>query len=253
MKDKPTLLFLLLGGFFVTNALIAEFIGVKIFSLEKTLGFSPFSVSLFGQENLGLNLSAGVLLWPVVFVVTDVINEYFGKRGVKLLSYMTVVLIMYAFLMVFLAIVLVPADFWPGTQVENGVTDMNIAFRWIFGQGLWIIIGSLVAFLVGQLVDVFVFQQLKKWTGEKNLWLRVTGSTIVSQFIDSFIVLFIAFYIGADWPLVLVLAIGLVNYSYKFTIAVLLTPLLYLIHYVIDHLFLGEELAQELKLTALEG
>jgi hypothetical protein len=75
------------------------------------------------------------------------------------------------------------------------------------------------AFLFGQMIDVYVFHYLKMKTGEKSLWLRATGSTLVSQFIDSFVVLFIAFYIGADWSLSLVLAIGVVNYIYKFTVA----------------------------------
>ena len=86
---------------------------------------------------------------------------------------------------------------------------MDVAYRKIFGQGLWIIIGSLVAFLVGQILDVAVYQRIKKSTGEKLLWLRATGSTLVSQFVDSFVVLIIAFYIGADWELGRVLAIGL--------------------------------------------
>jgi len=62
--QKQTRLFIFLGGFFVANALIAEFIGVKIFSLEKSLGFDPFDLSFFGNANLGFNLTAGVLLWP---------------------------------------------------------------------------------------------------------------------------------------------------------------------------------------------
>src|SRR4030065_2657093 len=108
---------------------------------------------------------------------------------------------------------------------------MHKAFRAIYGQGLWIIVGSLVAFLVGQLVDVTVFHLVKSKTGSKKIWLRATGSTLVSQFIDSFVVLFIAFYIGAGWELELVLAIGIVNYMYKFSVAVILTPVLYVIHY----------------------
>ena len=126
---------------------------------------------------------------------------------------------------------------------------MDVAFRKIFGQGLWIIFGSMVAFLIGQIVDVITFHRIKKATGEKKVWLRATGSTLVSQFIDSFVVLFIAFYIGADWELVRVLAIGVVNYIYKFGMAIVLTPLIYLAHYIIDQ-YLGEELANEMKLSA---
>lgn len=252
LDHKATVLFLVLGGFFITNTIVAEFIGVKIFSLEKTFGFIPFDWTLFGVEGLGFNLTAGVLLWPVVFVMTDIINEYYGVKGVRRLSNMAVFFILYAFLMVFIAMKVAPNDWWQNISgvisddPASSVIDMDLAFRKVFGQGLWIIIGSLVAFLVGQLVDVFVFQKIKSWTGEKKVWLRATGSTLVSQLIDSYVVLIIAFYIGADWDLVRVLAIGIMNYFYKFFMAIILTPIIYLAHYLIDN-YLGEAMAKELK------
>lgn len=261
LSNKALRLFILLGGFFVANALLAELIGVKIFSLEHSLGIAPANLQLFGVDHLAFNLTTGVLLWPFVFVLTDIINEYYGQRGVKLLSYLTAGLVLYAFVMVYAAIELVPADFWPQSHLNaqtsdpaqlaraEKVSDMDAAFGLIFGQGLWIIIGSLVAFLIGQLVDVLVFHRVKKMTGERLIWLRATGSTLVSQLIDSFVVLFIAFYIGAGWSLSLVLAIGVVNYLYKVTAAIALTPLLYLVHYLIER-YLGRELAAEMKQQA---
>lgn len=243
-ETKRNVLFLVLGAFFIANALIAEFIGVKIFSLEQSLGFDPLQLRLFGGE-YSFNMTAGVLLWPVVFVMTDIINEYFGKHGVRLFSWIAAALIAYAFLMVYLAIQLVPAEFWKVRETTNGPLLMQTAYSQIFGQGLWIIIGSLVAFLFGQLIDVYVFHWVKTKTGEKALWLRATGSTLVSQLIDSFVVLFIAFYIGADWSLSLVLAIGIVNYMYKCTVALALTPMLYLLHKGIDA-YLGKSLAQQM-------
>lgn len=99
---------------------------------------------------------------------------------------------------------------------------------------------------MGQIVDVTVFHYFKKRTGEGKIWLRATGSTLVSQFIDSFVVLFIAFYFGAGWSFWLVLAIGIVNYMYKFLVAVLLTPILYVAHIYIDR-YLGDELSQKLR------
>lgn len=252
LGSKPFKLFVVLAGFFVANAVVAEFIGIKIFSLEGTLGLSPTKLSLFGVEGLGFDLTAGVLLWPVIFVMTDIINEYFGMRSVRLLSYLTIGLISYAFLMVYGAIELAPNDWWrsvSGTLVEDErlrVADMDLAFRRIFGQGLWIIVGSMVAFLVGQLVDVSVFHKIKMVTGEQKIWLRATGSTLVSQFIDSYVVLIVAFYIGSDWELTRVLAIGTVNYVYKFAVALLLTPMIYLAHYLIDG-YLGREVADTMK------
>lgn len=255
IRHKPTRLFILLGGFFVANALVAEFIGVKIFALEDTLGVQPWNFNLFGQEG-ALQFSAGVLLWPVVFVMTDVINEYYGKRGIRLLSFLAVGLITYAFIMIFAAIGLAPADWWLEQNTTKGVPNMQKAFSVVFGQGLLIIIGSLLAFLAAQLIDVLVFHRIKKLTGEKKVWLRATGSTVVSQFIDSFVVLAVAFKFGPElvknvepmtWPQLL--AVGTVQYSYKFLMAIILTPVIYLAHYRIDH-FLGKETADEMKKRA---
>ena len=141
LAKKENKLFFILGGFFIANALIAEFIGVKIFSLERTFGFEPFIYTLLGEE-MSFNLTAGVVLWPVVFVMTDIINEYFGKKGVKFLSYMAAGLISYAFIMVYAAIQITPADWWPASVKSDGVPNFQLAFAKVFGQGLWIIIGS---------------------------------------------------------------------------------------------------------------
>lgn len=253
-KNKAHTLFIILGGFFVTNALVAEFIGIKIFSFESTIGIDPFAISLFGVDGLGFNMTAGVLLWPVVFVMTDVINEYYGRKGVTLLSYLTVFLISYAFIMIYSAIQLTPNDWWDNVSGLNddpnkSISSMNLAYSKILGQGLWIIIGSLAAFLLGQILDVIVYQRIRKWTGESKVWLRATGSTMVSQFVDSYVVLIIAFYIGSDWELERVVAIGTVNYIYKFFMAILMTPLIYLAHNLIDG-YLGESLSEELKIQA---
>jgi uncharacterized integral membrane protein (TIGR00697 family) len=249
-ENKRSLLFIILGSFFIANAILAEFIGVKIFSLESSLGMNKANWNILGYS-LSFNMTVGVILWPLVFIMTDIINEYYGKRGVKLLSYLAAILISYAFLIIYVGIKLPPADFWINRETDFGNLNMQVAFEQIFGQGLWIIIGSLVAFLIGQVADVVVFHYLKKKTGEKKLWLRATGSTLVSQLIDSFVVLFIAFYIGAGWDIKLVLGIGLVNYIYKLTVALALTPLLYFIHRIIDN-YLGKELSETMMREAHE-
>lgn len=250
LKDKATKLFIIFSAFFVANALIAECIGGKIFSLEKVFGFEPSNFSLFGQDNLAFNLTCGVLLWPLEFVMTDIVNEYYGPKAVKRISYTAVALIAYAFFMFYMAIEIPPADFWITSGVDIGVQNMPNAFNAIFGQGMWIIVGSLVAFLVSQIVDVTVFHKIKKLTGENKVWLRATGSTLISQLVDSFIVLFIAFKIGKGWSWQLVLAICLVNYAYKFTMAIILTPLIYFIHNRIDK-YLGKDKARQMKLAAM--
>jgi len=250
LKNKSVKLFIGMASFFVANALIAECIGGKIFSLEKLFGVQPFNFTLFGQSGLAFNLTCGVLLWPLEFIMTDIVNEYYGPRAVRRISYTAVILISYAFLMFYFAIKIPPADFWIGSGAENNIGNMNDAFSSIFGQGMWIILGSLIAFLVSQIVDVTVFHRIKKATGEKYIWLRATGSTVVSQLVDSFIVLFIAFKIGRGWTWQLVLAICVVNYLYKFTMAVVLTPVIYLLHNIIEK-YLGHELATNMRQAAM--
>lgn len=257
IKNRPTRLFLILGGFFIANALIAELMGVKLFSLESSLGIDQLKLPIFGNE-FSFNLTAGVLLWPVVFIMTDIINEYYGMKGVRFLSFLAIGLITYAFIMFQGAIHLVPAGFWVGNYEAQGVPDADKAYRAIFGQSSWIIIGSLVAFLIGQILDVFIFHKIKRMTGEKRIWLRSTGSTVVSQFVDSFVVLFIAFYIGPRvsggqgqaWSLNLVMTICVGNYIYKFIMAVILTPVIYLIHGWIER-YLGHQAATEMKRAAM--
>ncbi len=250
LRDKPAKLFIIFTAFFVANALIAECIGGKIFSLEKVFGLQPASFTLFGQKDLAFNLTCGVLLWPLEFVMTDIVNEFYGPRAVRRISYTAVALISYAFLMFYLAIHIPSADFWIGSKADSGIPNMQVAFNGIFGQGMWIIAGSLTAFLVSQIVDVTVFHKIKKVTGEKWVWLRATGSTVISQLIDSFIVLFIAFKLGNNWSWQLVLAICLVNYVYKFTMAIILTPLIYLIEKRIEK-YVGHETAMKMKRAAM--
>jgi uncharacterized integral membrane protein (TIGR00697 family) len=208
------------------------------------------NLTLFGESGLAFNLTCGVLLWPLEFVITDIVNEYYGPKAVRRISLIAVALISYAFIMFYLAMSVAPAGFWVESKMQNGVPSMQLAFEAIFGQGMWIIIGSIIAFMVSQLIDVTVFHQIKKRTGDKMIWLRSTGSTVVSQLVDSFVVLFIAFKIGNGWAWSTVLAVGVVNYMYKFTMAIVLTPLIHLIRNRIEN-YVGAEAAQKMKLEAM--
>lgn len=198
-----SLIFIVLSGFFICNAITAELIGGKLIQL------GPFTLSI------------GILPWPFVFLCTDLLNEYFGKEAVKKLSYLTSILIIYAFVIIFLAISVKAASFSP-------VNDEQ--FLAVFGQSLWIIVGSIIAFLVSQLVDVYVFTRLKVRFMGKYIGLRATLSTMVSQLIDSFIVLGIAFLLPGKISLTQFINLGFTNYSFKLIIAVLLTPAVYALH-----------------------
>jgi len=251
LKNKAVRLFIVLAAFFLCNALVAEFMGVKIFSLDDTLGLTPLHFHIFGEEIVGFSLTCGVLLWPFVFIMTDIINEYFGIRGVRFLSIIAAVMVAYSFFMLNLGMHTAPASWWVHTSSFGDKLNFQEAYLAVFGQGNNIIVGSLIAFIIGQLLDVYIFHAIKKRTGEKYIWLRSTGSTLFSQFIDSFVVLFYAFYIAkigqsGQWTIPLVLAVGTVNYIYKFIMAIGLTPMIYLGHKLIE-MYLGKELAQELK------
>ncbi|CAN5820281.1 queuosine precursor transporter [soil metagenome] len=249
LKDKPTKLFVIITAFFVANALIAETIGTKIFSLEKLFGADPSNFTIFGQSGISISLTCGVLLWPLEFIITDIVNEFYGPKVVRRISYIAIGLISYAFVMFFIAMKVPPADFWVTSHAtSDNVPDMQNAFNGIFGQGMRIIIGSLVAFFVSQLVDVTVFHKIKKITGEKKVWLRATGSTLVSQLVDSYVVLFIAFSGVFSWQQIL--AIGVVNYIYKATMAILLTPVIYLAENGMEKYF-GHETTKKMKLAAM--
>jgi queuosine precursor transporter len=224
-NNRRDIVFLILAGFFVTNAIVAELIGGKL-------------VAFFGL----FTQSIGIILWPVVFVLTDLINEHYGKKGVKKLTYITVGLIAYTYILITLAIN-IPA-------VERSPISDSL-FASVFGQSQWIIFGSLVAFVVSQLADVYVFSFFKKRTGGRMIWLRATGSTVISQLFDTFIVQYIAFVMPGKLLFGEYLFMASKGYVFKLIVAICLTPLIYLGHYAINR-FLGEqkEVATALSETA---
>ncbi len=244
LSSKRTQLFIFLFGIFLSNAIVAEIIGVKIFSVESTFGFEPLHLQTF-LGTWDINQTAGALNWPFVFITSDIINEYFGKKGVRKVSYLTSGFIAYCFLIIYGATLLTPAPFW--LEVNKGTDNFNIdyAFGKIFRQGLGIITGSLTAFLISQLLDAYVFHAIGKITDGKKIWLRATGSTLVSQLIDSFVVIGIAFVIFGNWTIEQWLSTSLNSYLYKFFTAILMTPLIYLAHNLIDK-FLGNEESDQL-------
>lgn len=251
LKNKKTNLFITLSAIFLTNAIVAEIIGVKIFSVEAMVGVAPAQIKLLKDFVLDFNLTAGAIIWPIVFITTDIINEYFGKEGVRKISILTSIIIAYVFLVLWTASSLPPSGYWLEVNqkdIAGHPFNINSAYATIFRQGLGIIIGSITAFLIGQLLDVYVFHAIRKFTGSKKIWLRATGSTLVSQLVDSFVVLFIAFYVfggTARWSISFLLSVGIINYIYKFSVALILTPLLYVAHHYIDS-YLGEEIAEEM-------
>ncbi|OWY26167.1 hypothetical protein C7N43_36710 [Sphingobacteriales bacterium UPWRP_1] len=246
LEQRKHNVFVGLTVIFIANAILAEIIGVKIFSFEQVMGWQPAQIPLLGNLRLDINLSAGVVLWPVVFILSDVINEFFGRKGVRKITLLSVGAIVYAFLIIYIVTSLPPAGFW----VSNNTTDLagnpyniNTAFASIFTQGLNIIFASLTTFLISQFLDATIFYHFRRITGSKLVWLRATGSTFISQLVDSFLILFLAFYLLGNWSWQQVVSVGIIQYLYKVIAAIVLTPLIYLAHYLIDH-YIGEKEAE---------
>lgn len=251
LNDKATRLYILLGAFFTASAIVAEMIGVKLFQLETAMGLAKADFSLLGQDQLSFVLSVGVLPWPIIFIMTDVINDYYGVRGVRFLTLTTAALIAFTFVLLWLAIRMPPDQgWWLGSSAAQGVPDMQAAFRSIFGQGNNIIIGSLTAFIIGQLVDARTFRAFKRITGDRRIWLRATGSTLISQLIDSVVVTYVAFWVFKGMPFAQCTAMVLTAYCYKFLVALLATPLVYLVHAGVER-YLGKEKAAAMRAAAL--
>ncbi len=204
LQSKKETVYIILAGIFITNAVVAELIGGKLIHIGPYL------------------MSVGILPWPIVFVTTDLINEYFGEKGVKKLSLITACLIAYTFVIIYAAMQI------PAVAGDGLVSDNQ--FNGVFGQSLWIIVGSITAFMVSQLIDVTIFHFLKNKTGNKMIWLRSTGSTVISQLFDSFIVLGIAFWMTGKMTTEVFIASAFTGYFVKLIIAIALTPLIYLGH-----------------------
>jgi queuosine precursor transporter len=205
---RRDLVLLVLTGVFLTHAIVGEIAGGKLISWG------------------GWVMSVGVLPWPFVFVTTDLVNEYYGPRAVRRLTLLAIVLIAYAFVVIFACVAVPTADISP---VDHE------SFAKVFGQSMWIIVGSVVAFGTSQLLDAFVFTMLRNRTAGKMLWIRAVGSTVVSQLVDSFVVTWIGFgWRPGGLVFAEVLEVSIANYTYKFVIAIATLPLIYLGHNVVD-------------------
>ena len=214
-------MFVVLAGVFVTHALLGELMGGKLFELG------------------GWVMSIGVIPWPFVFVATDLVNEYYGPKAVRWLTFLSVGLILYSFFIVFLCIQVPAADI-------SVVSDA--AFAEVFGQSMWIIFGSVTAFAISQLLDAKVFVLLREKTGERLLWVRAVGSTVVSQLIDTFVINYLAFWLPTlldesrkPFSAADALELSVTNYGYKFLIALGTLPLIYLGHNRLDRYFAGAD------------
>ncbi|WP_343747949.1 queuosine precursor transporter [Fluviicola sp.] len=215
LQTRKEIAFMVMAGIFISSAIVAELISAKLVDM------GPYLAPMI----------AGIVPWPVVFLLTDVMNEYFGKQAVRRLSWITTGLIAFCFLIVYVAVQLPAA---------KGSWLSDEEFGKAFGGSLWIMVGSICAFITSQLLDVQLFHLFNKWTGGKMIWLRSTGSTVFSQLADSFIVALIGLWFSGAYPLKLVLVLAITGYLTKLFIAACLTPLIYVMHYLAKKI-LGEK------------
>ncbi len=222
LQTRKEIIFMSMAGIFITSAIVAELISCK----QVDIGLYP--------------IIAGIVPWPVVFLLTDVMNEYFGKKAIQRLSWITCGMIIFCFLIVYVAVELPTAE-------KSFATDAE--FSKLFGGSLPIMIGSIVAFIVSQMVDVWAFWFMRKLTGERYIWLRSTGSTLFSQLVDSYLVLLIGFWLPGTFTMQEILFLGITGYATKIAIAILLTPMIYLVRSIIRGM-LGNEEAEAMAAKA---
>lgn len=235
--DRPQKLFVVCTAIFIAALVLAEATASKFFTVFDL----PFTLTILGQQFDTVVMTTGVLAFPITFIVTDLLNEYYGKPGIRFVTYIGVVMIGFEFVLLSVAMGLPTAPISPVTSE---------AFNSVFGATGRVIFGSLTAYAVGQLIDIALFHWLRQKTNGRYLWLRATGSTFGSQFIDTLIVLAVAF--AGQLTFQTIIAITLFNYIYKFLIAVFITPLIYIAHWAMDR-YLGRQIAEAMIQEAGEG
>lgn len=228
--SRPQKLYVVCAAVFLTALVIAEATASKFFTAFDL----PVPISILGVEFTSVVMTAGVIAFPITFIVTDLMNEYFGKPGIRFVTFVGMAMIVFEFVLLQAAMAVPTASISPVPEE---------AFDTVFGATGRVIFGSLVAYLVGQLADITLFHWLRRLTDGRHLWLRATGSTFGSQFLDTAIVLSVAF--AGQLAIGEIAAITLFNYGYKLAIAVAITPLIYAAHWTMDW-YLGDDLAEAL-------
>lgn len=220
--DRRTLLYLWLAALFVTCLILSNILGVKLFAL---------SIPLLGYT-IPVEHTVGMLTFPITFLLTDLLNEYYGKRAARRVTYLGFSMGILAFLLIYIA---------RAAPIKAGIpgTATNDAFENIFGAAALMYIASMIAFLLGSLLDIAIFGVFKRLTKGRMVWLRATGSTVISQLFDSFVITFVFFVLlqrlagNQPAPLDFVFKTALTGYTLKFVISIALTPAIYAGRYAI--------------------
>lgn len=213
--DTRAKLFLSLTAVFVTSLVVGDLIGGKL-----------MGVPLFGQVHY---LSVGFIPFPITFLLTDLLNEFYGKRAARTVTWVGFGMAVFTLVVVTVAVAM---PWHPDTLQPEWTGLTPSTFDAVFASGRRILIASMTAYVVAQLIDIAVFHRLKSLTRGKLLWVRATGSTVISQLIDTIVIQSMVWSGNLEVPRLTNLIIT--SWVGKVFIAVLLTPLIYAGHALVQ-------------------
>jgi uncharacterized integral membrane protein (TIGR00697 family) len=215
--DRKQRFFVYLTAIFVAALIVSDLIGGKYFRIG------------------GLDFSVGMIPFPLTFLLTDIVNEFYGTEGARRITYVGLGVAVFVFVVINVAIVL-------PTSPESPMAGDQ--FKSVFGWSTRLYVASLTAYLIGQLLDISIFFLLRRLTGHRFLWLRSTGSTVVSQAVDSLVVSFV--FLSGSKSMGYILRTARNGYLVKLVLAVGLTPLIYLGHGILRrHFHVGEVMVKD--------
>ena len=213
MSQSAQNIYLIFISLFITSLVVSNLIFQKFFHLT-LLGFN-------------FELSVGIIFYPITFLVTDVVSEIFGKKRANQM------VITGIFASIFCLLIISIANFLPAT---NWSPVNNKIFKLVFGNTILAVGASMLAYLCAQLIDIRIYHFWKKLTNGKHLWLRNNGSTIFSQLVDTFLIIFLLCSGGAiEWTKFNSLFIQ--GFSFKILIAVIDTPIIYAFVFILRKKF----------------
>lgn len=224
--DARHKLFLFLAGVFLTCLVVGDLIGGKLYQLD--------------AGGLSLTISVGMIPFPVVFLLTDLINEFYGQRAAR---WVTLVGFVMAWMTIGILALATAVPWAPQTREPGWGGVVQPAFDNVFNSSTRILMASTAAYLIAQLIDIGIFHLLKRKTGGRYLWLRATGSTVVSQGIDTVTIQFLAWW--GILPLGDIVSIIVTSYLVKVVVAIALTPAIYAGHALVERVLEIEPVAAD--------
>jgi queuosine precursor transporter len=217
--DTRTKLFLVLAGLFTTCLVVGDIIGGKLIDVPFPGGWTPV-------------VTVGMIPFPVTFLLTDLLNEFYGKKAARLVTYVGFGCAVLSFAFIFIGGA-IPIAGMTRAATWSGVNESSFANVFLGSQRM--IVASLTAYLVAQLVDIFAFHTIKRLTKGRYLWLRATGSTMISQLVDTIAINFVAWTGIMTMPEIFNVIVS--SYVVKIFIAIALTPAIYAGHAAVERLF----------------